>query len=394
MVRQHRFPSILALATWAAVSALGCISVQAQSTAVEKTFYAGTEALRRGDLTEAAARFSQVTAMSPGFAEAYLNLGLVRIQQGEITQAIPALEKSVKLKPKLRGANLFLGVARYRNDDFAEAETALKRAVQSDPQNPDALMWLGIVELAEGKADPAAEVLDQAAKLSPGNVDILYHRGRAHMLVSKESYEQMYKADPKSWRVHQVLAQSFTESDRLDEAITECQEAIKLKPDEPGLHEQLADIYWKQNQLEKAETEFQNELKIDALNIGVMYKLAVVSLERSKPAVAAGLLKQVIGKAPHSAEAFYQLGRAQAQLGENEAAVNSFQSVVKESGQSDTETLRQSYYQLAQLLRRLQRPDESRQALDSFLRLKQEADAREQHKLEDKLKRHTQDTAQ
>ncbi len=32
--------------------------------------------------------------------------------------------------------------------------------------------------------------------------DILYHRGRARLLVSKDSYAEMFKVDPQSWRVH------------------------------------------------------------------------------------------------------------------------------------------------------------------------------------------------
>jgi len=61
--------------------------------------------------------------------------------------------------------------------------------------------------------------------------------------------------------------------------------------------------------------------------------------------------------------------------------------VVADAGRSDSETVRQSYYQLAQLYRRAQRPEDSRAALDSFMRLKQQADAAQAQKLEDKLKR-------
>ncbi|PYY20067.1 MAG: hypothetical protein DMG60_01670 [Acidobacteria bacterium] len=370
------------------------VALLGQSAQTEKTFNQGAEALRNGRLDEAAERFSQLTVLAPGFAEAYFNLGLVRLQQRDFHAAILALQKSVNLKPRLRGANLFLGIAKYRNEDYLDAQTALKRELEIAPSNPDVLMWLGVVQLARGENSSAVVSLDKAAKLNPDNVDILYHRGRAHMLVSKESYEQMYKVDPKSWRVHQVLSQSFTEADRLDDAIKECTEAIRSKPDEPGLHEQLADIYWKQNQLEQAETEFENELKVDPQSTSSMYKLAVVSLERSKPAVAAELLKQVVQRSPgSSAEAYYQLGRAQAQLAENEAAIGNFKLAIKQSQQPDTETVRQSYYQLAQLYRRAQHLEESRQALESFLRLKQQADANEELKLQDKLKRAAQPAA-
>ena len=154
------------------------------------------------------------------------------------------------------------------------------------------------------------------------------------MLLSREIYEHMYQVNPDSWRVHQVLAQAFLEADRLEDAVKECQDAIRLKPDEPGLHAELADIYWKQNHLEQTEAEFQTELKIDPLNVDSMYKLGMVSIERSKPAVAEHLLTKVLEYHPGSPEARYQLGRAQAQLGENQSAAKNFAAVVAEPAKS------------------------------------------------------------
>src|SRR5262249_48687719 len=143
---------------------------------------------------------------------AYFNLGLALFQQGHLDDALPALTKAVTLAPKLRGANLFLGIVKYRTNDYPGAIAALKHEIQVSPSDPKAYMWLGVTELAAGDAVAASSALDKAAQLSPNDVDVLYHRGRAHMLVSKDSYEQMYKAAPDSWRVHQALAQSFVEA--------------------------------------------------------------------------------------------------------------------------------------------------------------------------------------
>jgi tetratricopeptide (TPR) repeat protein len=354
------------------------------------TFRKGTEALRAGDLKAAASAFTKCTVAEPAFAEAWLNLGLVRFQQNDLDAAIPALEKSLQLKPALLGANLFLGIARYRGNNYAAAAAALEREAQADPGNADALMWLGIVRLAVGSTADAVALLEKAAHMRPKDVDILYHLGRAYMLRSKETYERMYVADPKSWRVHQVLAQSFTDADRFDDAVKECQEAIRLKPAEPGLHQQLGDIYDRQNNLEMADAEYRNELKIDPHNAAVMYSLGVVSIERSKPADAVELLTEALRQAPGSVEARYQLGRAEAQLGHNDSAAVNFAGVVANPQRIDPEMLRQSYYQLAQLYRRLQRPEESRAALESFVRLKQQADTEQSHKLEDKLRKSVQ----
>jgi tetratricopeptide (TPR) repeat protein len=365
----------------------GALSLFGQNTQFEKAFQQGAQASRSGQWEEAAEDFAKAARLDPASAPAYFNLGLSRLQQGRVDDALGALNHAVALAPKLRGANLFLGIARYRKNDYPGAAEALKREIRLDPRNAQALMWLGVVQLGAGDADAAAVTLDEAAKISPGDVDILYHRGRAHMLVSKESYEQMYKADPQSWRVHQALAQSFVGADRLDDAVKECQVALSARPNEPGLHEELADIYWKQNQLQKAEGAFQDELKVDPESLSSMYKLAVVSLQRSKPEITVSLLTEVLRRSPKHVDAHYQLGRAEAQLGEVDEAIKNFNAAVADAGHEDSETLRQSYYQLAQLYRRVQRSEESKAALESFMRLKQEADAAQAQKLEDKMKR-------
>lgn len=248
-------------------------------------------------------------------------------------------------------------------------------------------MWLGMSELQSNEPASAATHLQRAAKLKPQDVDILYHLGRAYMELSKDTYERLYQTDPKSWRVHQVLAQSFEEADRLDDAAKECLDAIRLRPTEPGLHLMLGQIYAKQSNLEKAGAEFQSELKIDPDNFTAMYKLAAVSTDLSKPEIAAELLKRILEVHPDSRQARYQLGRAEAQMGQAEAAIRDFSAVVKGKGSVDAETLRQSYYQLAQLYRRAQRLEESRVALNEFTRLKQQSDVEQEQKLENKLKR-------
>jgi protein O-GlcNAc transferase len=386
------FSYLICLVAFAVMPRVVC----AQEAEFEKAFHRGTEELRNGQGNEAIADFSRAASLKPTFAEAYFNLGLAQLQQKHLEEAVVALNKSIALKPRLRGANLFLGIAQYRENDYPKAIAALKRETQIDTTNAQAWMWLGVAQLAAGDNADAAAGLDKAAALSPNDVDILYHRGRAHMLVSKETYEHMYQVDPKSWRIHQVLAQSLAEQERYEEAVHEAQEALQLKPGEPGLHEELADIYWKHNQLSNAEQEFQNELNSDPESVSSMYKLAVVSIERAKPQVAVGLLAEVLRRTPRSADAHYQLGRAQSQLGKNDDAIQNFVAAVSDSGQADTETLRQSYYQLAQLYRRQQKTVESRAALDSFMRLKQQADVQEAQKLQDKLKRsqQMQDAAQ
>jgi tetratricopeptide (TPR) repeat protein len=208
------------------------------------------------------------------------------------------------------------------------------------------------------------------------------------MLLSKETYEAMYKLAPDSWRIHQVLAQSFAEADRPQDAISECNKALELRPNEPGLHQQLGDVYWSQNDLAKAKDEFEAETRIDPYNTDVKFKLAVVSLERSETDVARQLLTEVLRAQPSFAGAHYQLGRIEAQLQNDDKAVTEFRAAIRDAGEApDTEIVKQSYYGLALAYRRLQRIEEASAAMNSFTQLKQQADAQQAQKLQNKLKR-------
>lgn len=363
--------------------------LSAQTVAFQSLFQQATDEMRHGQLDAAVSDFEKCIAADPSFPQTYLNLGLIRFQQNRFDEAATNLQKALRLKPGLRGADLFLGISDYRLDHYQEGIAALKKAVQLEPSNADGFMWLGLSEFADNDVPSAIADLEKASKLKPNDVDILYHLGRAYMQLSKDTYERMYQIDPKSWRVHQVLAESFKEADRLDDAVKECQIALSIKPAEAGLHQLLGEIYQAQNNLESAQAEFQKELNIDPENLSAMYKLATIDIERSQPEVATGLLKQVLREHPESREARFQLGRAEAQIGDTDGAIRDLSAVTKETGPIDPEALRQCYYQLSQVYRHAQRLEESRVALNTFARLKQEADAEQTRKLEDKLKRST-----
>ena len=341
------------------------------------------EALRQGHLDEAASGFAAVVKAAPTFAEAHLNLGLVLEEQRKNEEAIASLERALKLKPRLRGANLFLGIAEYRLNRFDLAITSLKKESVLDPASANAWMWLGVVQLAAGRADEAAESLDRAAKLDPKNIDILYHRGQAHLLVSRDSYSRMFKEDPASWRVRQVLAQSAAAAESHDEAIAEYSEAIKLVPNQPGLHEELGTQYRIVGRLDEAEAAFRRELELDPHNVLATYKLGVLEVEKNQPTEGIKLIETAIKAKPNLMNADYNLGRAKMAMGDDVGAIENLKRATTLN--SDVDTVLQAWYQLGIAYRRLKRNDDARQAMAMFQRLKEE----EGVGLQQKMKKYT-----
>jgi len=352
------------------------IPLEAQKENVNERFGQATEAMREGRLDEAAAGFAGIVKDSPEFAEAYFNLGLVREEQGRNEEALTSLAKALALKPRLHGVNLFIGIAEYRLNHIDQAVRALRRETANFPLDASAWMWLGVAELAAERPADAAAALDKAVELDPNNVDILYHRGRAHLLVSKDSYAKMYKIDPNSWRVHQVLAQADAEADRHEEAIAEYLAAIRLAPHQPGLHEELGTEYRQTGKMEEAKAAFAREVEIDPHNSLVLYKLGTLAVEQGDGANGKASIEAALKQNPNLKDSLYYLGRAEAELGNNPAAVEALKRAVSEA--SDGEIAQQAWYQLGIVYRKMQRPDEAQKALAAFQKLKNEEAARQQ----------------
>lgn len=371
-----RWPALIPCAIWllALVPAATPHSTQNPQGAASEQFRRATEALRAGRLDAAGEDFAAVIKAAPEFAEAHFNLGLVREEQGRNEEAIASLQKAVTLKPRLRGAHLFLGIAEYRLNHFDKAIAALRKETTIAPSDPGAWMWLGVVELANENPEDAVEALDKAARLAPDNVDILYHRGRAHLLVSKNSYARMFKADPKSWRVHQVLAEADAEADRHEDSIAEYEAAIKLASNQPGLHEELGIEYQKVGKLEAAEAELQREVELDPHNVLARYKLGTLKVEQGDAASGKAAIEAALQQNPNLKDADYYLGRAEMQLGNDSAAVEALKRAI--SGDSDPEIAQQAWYQLGIVYRRMHRMAEAQRAMAMFQKLK---DAETEH---------------
>jgi tetratricopeptide (TPR) repeat protein len=335
--------------------------------------------MRRGDLDAACDGFAAAVKTAPTFAEAHFNLGLVREEQGRMEEAVTSLQKALTLKPQLHGANLFLAVAYYRMNRFEPALAAIRKEAAAYPKDAPAWMWLGVIQLAADHPEEAAAALDKAAKLAPDDVDIMYHRGQAHLLVSKDSYGKMFKTDPKSWRVRQVLAQANAEAERHVDAIAEYEAAIKLAPTQPGLHEELGSELRNAGKPQEAEAAFERELEINPFNVLARYKLGVLAIEKGDGARAKQFIQAALQQKPGLRHADYNLGRAEMLLGEDAPAMERFQQATK--SETDGEVMQQSWYQLGIVYRRLHRMKEAQLAMATFQRLKDEAAEKSQEQL-------------
>lgn len=360
---QHRW-----LCVWTLIFA-GNSLCQSVPDQLQTLFRQGAEQMHAGNAVAAEASFRKATELDPSFAPAHLDLGLAQLKEGKLLEAIASIKKSLELDPSSLGAHLFLGIAEYQSNDAESALADFRQELKQDPKNVQALTWLGIVELNTGHPELACEPLDRAAELAPTDENVLDYRVQAHMAEAKQSYTALYKLDPASWRLHRLNAAIDAQADDHKGAIEEYQLAIKLAPNEAELYEGMGWEYRKLGQADQAARAFAEQLRLTPGNPIAMYNLGSAQVDSGQENAALSLLQEVVKIYNHPTGADYYLGRALAAGGKDDEAILAFQRATRLNGEMQW----RAWYQLSQIYRRLGKTAEASTAALKCEQLKQAA---------------------
>ncbi|HEV2462617.1 MAG TPA: tetratricopeptide repeat protein [Acidobacteriaceae bacterium] len=342
----------------------------------------GAEAMRSGNAASAEAAFRRATIAAPDEASPWLDVGLAELKEGKLAAAMADIRKSLQLDPSSSGAHLFLGIAEYQASHPAEAVADLQLAIQEDSKNEQAYTWLGIVELNTGHPEKAVGPLDRAAELSPTDENVQDYRVQAHLAVAKQSYGQIYKLDPTSWRLHQLNAVIDSQANDHQHAVNEYELAIKLAPGQAALYEALGWEYRALNENALAVKAFTEQLKLAPGNPIAMYNLASSEAENGQPQDALPLLEQVVKMYQIPTQADYYLGRVLMTLGNFSEAAQEFNRSTQLSGEIQL----RSWYELSHVYRRLGDNTKAHEAVVKYQELKEQSDQASAKNVQDFLK--------
>ena len=197
------------------------------------------------DLDRAIGWFEQAVARDALFAEAHAGLAQACVGRGVplggdlsireekrlLTRGKTAAEQALRLDETLAEAHAALGLALLFNDwNWPGAERALERALQLEPNCPLAHLYRAVVASTQlDRAETLAE-LRSAIELDPVN---LFMRAEASEMCywvrdyaqAAEYASQTLELDPSYPRAHFVRGRVFEAQGRIDEAISEYEQA-------------------------------------------------------------------------------------------------------------------------------------------------------------------------
>lgn len=126
----------------------------------------GNVLVAMGDLDRAEIAFAQSVTLDAGFADAYLNLGIVRRQRGRNIEAREALTRLTQIAPNLAEGWLQLAALQAAQGEMDGAMESYRRALSLTPDRIDAWLSLATMEAETFRFGAARQSLDRLLQLA------------------------------------------------------------------------------------------------------------------------------------------------------------------------------------------------------------------------------------
>ncbi|MFH0774235.1 MAG: O-antigen ligase family protein [bacterium] len=156
---------------------------------------------------------------------------------------------------------------------------AYKKAIEMDPLYGPSYHYIGVILKDERKLDEASNYLERAVNFRPDNPEYLETLGYLYMDRGKEKeakacWERMIEI-PKEYAGTNVnlkdvrvrLSLIYYHLRMWDECIIQCQEVLKIDPNDISTRNNLATIYYGKGELAKAAAECKIALQYDPGNV-------------------------------------------------------------------------------------------------------------------------------
>ena len=315
----------------------------------------------RADWQAAEREYHEVLKLAPDWAEAIVNLGIVKNRQGKTDEAIAAFIRAGRINPQLLGAQLNLAITYFRAKRFRETEEPLRRALAIDPANNQAA---GLLLLSLFALDRYSEVIDLGEAMlraSPSDASVLELVGRAWLKLRRYDkavpvLENRAKVGPATAEIYLLLGEARDNVGDSEGAIREFNRAISANDSLtlPELHYALGYVFWKLRRFDEAEAAFRRELERDQNHARSIYYLGNIAFSRADWKSALPLLERAARAMPQDFSARYDFGKALLQAGQVSRAVDELLAAIGLNSKSSG-----AHYQLALAYRHLKREDEA-----------------------------------
>ena len=234
------------------------------------------------------------------------------------------------------------GSAYFSRHQIPEAEQECSRCLDVDPNQPRCFLLKARIAQSLGRQDSALQFLNQATKLDRNWVEPYYSAAVSYYFErrypeARQSLDRALGLDPHSARSLFLYGVTLVNEGRNGEAEEYLRRAIATEPDNARFRFHLGAALLRDNRPVEAQKEFEKSIQSRPNYAPPHYQLGKLLLDED-PQAAAHELENAVRCDPTLAQAYYQLARAYAKLGQkgkSQRALDSFTSLKKGDTQTD-----------------------------------------------------------
>lgn len=226
---------------------------------------------------------------------------------GNLKQAEADLESVLGKNPRDYRALNLLGMVRAQQQRNAEAERIFKNVIQQEPDFAGAHVNLGLLYLQMSRLDDAIPQFQEALRLEPGRDDAL------GALIN----------------ALRVQARSAAKSEELERALSLLIQARKISPQNPDVLYDFGMVALRMSLFPDSMKAFQDVLDIRPNDANALYGLGRAELGLARYQDAAGTFSRYAQLYPEDSSGHYALGVALASLEKTSEASAQFQRSIQ-----------------------------------------------------------------
>ncbi len=265
-------------------------------------------------------------------APLYAQRGKWHIAEGDFESAVAEFQALISNAQKDVEVWIDYSVALFYTQRYNEAFAALASAQVLLRNDPDLKKYKKTTEL---------DYLTAQVHYYFGR--IYYKTGRNAAAIRECQKALQYQPTPRIYQVvpdnatiatffsdvYANLGMLYEETNQLDLAIEQYQNALRLTPKTPALHRDLAVVLWKKRNYAKAESHYKVVVNHDKTDIQAVYRLGLIFLMQEHYVQAARQFKKVLELDDKHAQAYGALGIAHQKLGNIPEAIAAFEKVLQ-----------------------------------------------------------------
>ncbi len=316
------------------------LTVAACPLPAEEPSWSRAERLILEKKCQAAQRVLEQTRSAIAVAPIQHNLALCYSERKDFRNAEAALDRFRKFFPEDPSGILLKAFLLFSTRRYEESSTILTTYVDNKPDDPRGHKLLGLSHFMSGRERQAEVEMRRTTELDPLDSEAFYYLGRLYftrndMPAALAAYEKAAELDPNN-------VKAFNHIGQTKEALAEFSQA--------------REAYFKAIELERKQVV---KSQWPYFNLGTLF------IKEGKPEEAIGYLRQALDRNPSWPRGKVKLAMALAAVGKFEDALFELNAVLRADAQNA-----EAHYRLGQLLTKMDKPEQAKEHLLLFEKLR------------------------